>query len=199
MSASTVPARRQPRAIILLHWGSLALILAAVTVVLLREAFDDRGVRLALLDLHRDAGLLVLAATALRLAARLRHARLPAGDDPWPLRLAAAGVHLALYLLLGAQPLLGWALSDARGQHHALFGVLPLPVLSGADADLADTLADWHEGVAWGLAALVALHAAAALWHHYVRGDTVLRAMLPAAEADPGRLEAGLESRSSEV
>lgn len=199
MPGSAIPTRRQPRAIILLHWGTLALILAAVTVVLLREVFDDRVVRLALLNLHRDVGLLVLAATALRLAARLRHARLPAGDDPWPLRLAAAGVHLALYLLLGAQPLLGWALSDARGQHHALFGVLPLPVLSGADTDLADILADWHEGVAWGMAALVALHAAAALWHHYVRGDEVLRAMLPSAEPGAGRLEAGFESRSSEV
>jgi cytochrome b561 len=36
-----------------------------------------------------------------------------------------------------------------------------------------------HEFVAYLLVSLVALHAAAALFHHFVRRDNVLKAMLP--------------------
>jgi cytochrome b561 len=37
-----------------------------------------------------------------------------------------------------------------------------------------------HEVVAWVLIALVALHAAAALFHYFIRGDSILQRMLPA-------------------
>jgi cytochrome b561 len=47
------------------------------------------------------------------------------------------------------------------------------------DPDLADVLTDWHAWAAWGLLALLAAHIAAALWHHWVRRDGVLAAMLP--------------------
>lgn len=186
MSDATAVAR-QPRVLVLLHWGTLALILAGVVAVLLREGLSAALLRRALLDVHRNAGLLVLLATALRLAMRWRlRRRRPVVVLPPLLRLAAGATHLALYALLIGLPLLGWALSDARGQPPLLFGLLPLPVLTGTDPDRAETLADWHETAAWALAALVALHALAALWHHCVRGDAVLRAMWPVRRAaDP--------------
>jgi len=93
---------------------------------------------------------------------------------------AALGAHLALYALLLTLPLLGLATSQAHAVHVRLFGLLQLPMLVPADADLADTLSDWHVWLAWALLVLVALHVAAALWHHAVRRDGVLHAMLPA-------------------
>jgi cytochrome b561 len=60
-----------------------------------------------------------------------------------------------------------------------LFGLLPLPLLVRPDADLADRLGDLHAATAWVLLALVAVHIGAALWHHAVRRDGVLAAMLP--------------------
>ena len=56
---------------------------------------------------------------------------------------------------------------------------MTLPPLVAPDDELADTLADWHAWSAWSLVALIGVHAAAALWHHFVRRDGVLNSMLP--------------------
>jgi cytochrome b561 len=63
---------------------------------------------------------------------------------------------------------------------------LPLPNLVQADSDLADTLTDYHVWAAWGMLALVVAHAAAAWWHHAVRRDGVLTAMLPSVRRPAG-------------
>ena len=90
----------------------------------------------------------------------------------------AALTHLALYLLLACVPLLGWTVSNALGQDVHCFGFL-LPAIAEANEDLADTLQKWHAIAAWSLLALGLVHAMAALWHHFVRHDQVLAAMLP--------------------
>ena len=47
------------------------------------------------------------------------------------------------------------------------------------DRELGYGLQDWHVDAAWVLLALVFGHVAAALWHHYIRRDNVLRSMQP--------------------
>jgi cytochrome b561 len=86
--------------------------------------------------------------------------------------------HLALYALLLALPVLGWAMSSASGTPVHFFG-LTLPPILGEDDDLADTLQVWHVNAAWALLVLATVHVAAALWHHFVRRDRTLRMMLP--------------------
>ena len=54
-----------------------------------------------------------------------------------------------------------------------------MPALVAHDPDLADTLGWWHEQVGWALLGLILVHALAAIYHHKVRRDDVLRAMLP--------------------
>jgi cytochrome b561 len=121
----------------------------------------------------------VLVLFILRVYLRIRLGRLPPQYSASALiRAAAATTHLILYALLLMLPLLGWALSNAAGKSVGLFGV-PLPALVGADEDLADELQTWHVDTAWVLLAIVSLHIAAALWHHFVMRDGVLRTMLP--------------------
>jgi cytochrome b561 len=50
---------------------------------------------------------------------------------------------------------------------------------SASDSELAGVLSDYHVLLAWILLIFVGMHAAAALWHHFVRRDAVLAAMLP--------------------
>jgi polyisoprenoid-binding protein YceI len=59
------------------------------------------------------------------------------------------------------------------------FGVVPLPDLLDKNKELGEALEELHEALAWTLATLVALHVAAALKHHFVDRDVVLRRMLP--------------------
>ncbi len=172
--------QRHPTIVILLHWLTVALILAGVAFVLTREEVGARDLKQLLLEQHRSIGLLVLALVALRLLSRLWHWRsLVRHDLPWFLHLTSVAAHWGLYILLIATPLLGWALTNAHGQDASLFGLPALPPLVDTDLDLADTLADWHALSAWTLLGLIAAHALAALWHHYVRRDGVMNAMLP--------------------
>ena len=165
-----------------LHWGTAVAIVIAVAAMFVRDAIEDRLLRQLLLEIHRQLGMLVLITAALRLAARLRigladHAPGMAGAA---LRRAAGVAHGLLFGLLIALPLLGWALSSAHGITVALRGAVPLPKLVTPDSELADTLSDYHVWLACRASlVLVGMHVAAAAWHHFVRRDAVLRAMLP--------------------
>jgi cytochrome b561 len=178
-SRENIEPVRHPAPMIALHWLTLAALLAGVALVLVREAFDGRAVRYGLLEAHRYAGLLVLALLSVRLAVRMVLAPLPLLAQAAPLaRAAAALVHILLYLLLAAVPMLGWLMSSAHGQNVHFLGV-PLPALTEPDDDFADIVQQWHAIAAWTLLALGAVHGLAALWHHFVRRDAVLAAMLP--------------------
>lgn len=166
-----------PRRLRVLHWLTVICVVMAATFILTRDQLDGRNVRLWLLEGHRHFGLFVLALFAVRVFVRLRVGKLPpSGESPWPMRAAAGLTHIALYALLVTLPLLGWALSSAEGKPVHLFGVT-LPNFVAADEDLADTLQTWHLNAAWVLLGLVCLHIAAALWHHFVMRDGVLRRM----------------------
>jgi cytochrome b561 len=181
---SSLARQKHAPATILLHWGTVIAIVIAVTAIYLRETTEDKWLRQSLLDLHRQLGLLVLCGLALRLAVRYAKGLADhAGQLPAILRCAALLTHLALYLMLLAIPLLGWAASSAHDVKLNLFGLIPLPALVRPDADFADTLDDYHKWAAWALGGLVLMHASAALWHHYFRKDGVLFAMLPTRRA----------------
>jgi superoxide oxidase len=170
----------QPRAIRTLHWLTLLVLVLIITMVLAREGMENKGYRQWALAMHRDLGIFVWLLTWLRLWVRNRMpmANTQADTARWE-RLLVAGVHALLYLLLLAVPLLGWALSSARGQFVELPWIGALPGWPAKDLDLAENLETLHAGAAWALTALAGIHAAVALWHHRFLKDEVLLAMLP--------------------
>lgn len=163
----------------LVHWLIVFCVAMAATLILVRAEVADRGARAWLLEIHRHFGLAVLVLFEIGVVQRIRSRRVPsASHAPPPVRALATLTHFTLYLLLFVQPMLGWALSDAQGKPVHLLGAT-LPALVQPDFDLADTLQAWHQNVAWVLLALVSLHFAAAIWHHFVLRDDVLVKMLP--------------------
>jgi cytochrome b561 len=154
-----------------------------VIQVTLAEMADDlpAGVRkLTLLARHKSVGITILALVILRLAWRAvnEHPALPGNLKPYERTLARL-THLALYVLLFAMPLTGWTMSSARGFPVSWFGFFTLPDLVPKSRPLYDALVMTHQTLAWFLFAVVALHVAAALKHHFVHKDDVLRRMLP--------------------
>jgi cytochrome b561 len=95
------------------------------------------------------------------------------------MRLAAHWSEYALYALLLIQPILGLLQTNAHGERVNLFLLGQLPALIGRDRPLARQLLAAHETVGLLFLGLIALHAAAALYHHLWRRDDTLRAMLP--------------------
>jgi cytochrome b561 len=176
-SPATAPMR--PKKLVVLHWLTVLCLIFAAALILTRDQVDGRVLEQWLLEGHRHFGLLVLLLLLIRVVVRVRAGKLPpAGEHSPIIRIAATVTHIALYGLLLALPLLGWALSDAEDKPVHFLGAT-LPAIVGADEDLADQLQLLHTDAAWLLLGLVTLHVGAALVHHFVLRDGTLRMMLP--------------------
>jgi cytochrome b561 len=163
-----------------LHWLLALMILGSLAVGLYMTGLPFSPERLKLYNWHKWAGVTILVLSALRLLWRLTH-RPPASPPmpAWQLR-ASLMAHAVLYALFFAVPLAGWAYSSAAGFPVVLFGVLPLPDFVAPDRALSETLKPVHQWLAYALAAVIVLHVAAALKHHFVDRDGLLLRMMPA-------------------
>ncbi len=164
---------------IALHWLLAAAILAAWWIGWDAASLALSPRKLRLVSWHKWLGVSILALSLVRLGWRLAHRPPPpVVTSPVQARLASA-VHRALYVLFIAIPLLGWAYSGAAGVPVVFLARIPLPAIAPENELLAAVLGTAHRWGAWTLVALAALHAAAALRHHFVLHDDVLRRMLP--------------------
>ena len=165
---------------IALHWIMLSLIVATYTAMDIKSIFPKGSSgREAIAIWHYAFGLSVFCLVWLRLTARLA-GQAPAVRPALPAvqaRLAKA-VHFALYALMIGLPLLGWLTLSARGKPVPFFGA-ELPALIGKSQEMARWLKEIHESIATAGYFLIGLHAAAALYHHYLKRDNTLKLMLP--------------------
>jgi cytochrome b561 len=174
--------RRYDPVTITLHWLTAALV---ITLFALAETwgFLPRGtpLRKGAQSLHISLGLLLTVVLVVRLFWRSgRGRRLPPASSGLQ-HLAAKTAHYALYLLLVAQVVLAFLYRWAQGEPFQFFGLFSVPTAFAPDHDLAELFGGLHYDVAWIIIGLAAVHAVAALVHHHVLRDGVLRRMLPGA------------------
>lgn len=162
------------------HWAVAVLIALMLIIGFTMGDMENGPDKFRLYGLHKSLGITVLALAALRLMWRFFDKPPPLPDSmPRNQKMAAGLAHWGLYALLFAMPLSGWLLSSAAGFTVSLFGLFTLPDLVSANKMLREFMEETHETVATLIIALVCVHAAAALWHHFYHRDTVLRRMLP--------------------
>lgn len=140
-----------------------------------------------LIQLHKSFGITVLLLAVMRLLWRISHTPppLPTTDPAWQ-RFAASATHGLVYVLMFAIPLTGWVMvsSSPMNLNTVLFGVIPwphlppFPTLANREY-LAELLHTLHELGGNILIVLLLLHMGAALKHHLINKDHVLRRMLP--------------------
>jgi cytochrome b561 len=164
---------------IILHWAMLLLIAAVYAAIELRTFFPKgSGIREGFKTWHFMLGLTVLALVLVRIAVRLLTRSPPIIPAPpkWQ-QLASRATHGALYALMIGMPLAGWMILSAKGVPVPFFGT-ELPALIAPDKALGDWIKEIHETAGTVGYWLIALHAAAALAHHYFWKDNTLRRML---------------------
>lgn len=168
----------------LLHWLMAVLIAAQWVLGKVGHEMARSPAKLDVLTWHKSLGVLLLLLALLRLAWRLagRVPLPPAQSSAWKVR-AAHIVHGALYALLVAIPLSGWVMVSAKNMPFSVFWLLPWPDIVPPGESLGEAAEEVHEALAVLLLALVLVHVAAALWHHLVLKDDVLRRMLSGSRA----------------
>lgn len=171
---------RYTRTTMTLHWLMAVLIFGIVPLGIYMHDLPLSPGKLQFYSYHKWIGVTIFMLVVLRLLWRATHTppALPASMPRWQQR-ASQIVHVGLYGLLLAVPLSGWLMSSAKGFKTVWFGVLPLPDLMAKNKVLGEFLSEIHEVLSFTLVALVLLHVAAALRHHFVERDDVLRRMLP--------------------
>jgi cytochrome b561 len=157
----------------------LALFAAMIPLGLYTTGLPLGVHKLRMYALHKSIGLTVLALAAVRLAWRAAERRPTLPPTPDWQRRAAQATHVPLYVLMLAIPVSGWLFNSAAGFPLQWFGTVNLPAIASASPALKRIARELHETGVWLLVVLVAMHAAAALKHHFVDRDRTLLLMLP--------------------
>jgi len=166
-----------------LHWALLTLLAFQMIAVQFVDAFPrDSAGRAFMLASHESIGMTVLLLVLVRLTWRASN-EAPLEYGPLWQQQVARLTHVSMYALMIVIPLVGYVVASARGQDPVFFGA-GLPAVVGRDRTLARSTKEIHEVLSWVLVAIVVAHAGAALWHHFVARDDVLRRMLPRRYAE---------------
>ena len=168
---------------IVFHWMIAALFAGQVVLgIFMTGLADDEPAKFGLYQWHKSFGLLILLLALVRLAWRLinRAPDLPAGMRAFE-RRAARLAHVFLYGAIVLVPVTGWAFVSSSPLGIPTFAFylivvphLPVPVSDTAEAVLQRV----HTSLALISAAVAILHIGAALRHHFVLKDAVLRRMI---------------------
>jgi len=161
------------------HWLTAALVLTSIPIGLTMVNVPNLGsTGDTLFHLHRSIGALVLLITVMRLIYRLGHPAPPLpADMPALQQSAARATHWALYALLIVQPIMGWIATSAYRAPVLFFWMFELPPIWKEDRPFSEAMFRVHMSVGIVIAALICVHIAAALYHHFIVKDRVLMSM----------------------
>ncbi|HAD25593.1 MAG TPA: hypothetical protein DCF61_07645 [Alphaproteobacteria bacterium] len=162
-----------------LHWVMAVLVLLMLAAGSQMLSASDAEKAEATIG-HSAAGLLVLGLLIIRFGYRLRHTppALP-GDLPvWQSRMAVWN-HRAFYLLIFVQAVAGIGAAATAPYEVLTAGIMPLSALAADDPVWFARFVALHKLNALLIAILAGIHIAAALYHHFVRKDGILRRMWP--------------------
>jgi cytochrome b561 len=174
--AATAEAQHFTTVSRILHW--LTAILVFTTLLVGFAMVSTVSDYATLLKIHKTLGVIILAVVIIRVVNRLTHRPPPLPSTVGRFEhILVVTSEMALYALLLAQPLVGWAMVSAAGHPVVVFGSLRLPGIAPVDVDLYSVLRETHSVFAFLLVAIVAAHVSAVLLHSVTLRDRMLARM----------------------
>lgn len=171
----------------LLHWGIAGLILFLLGLgVYMTEIVTDVYAQFALVQTHKSWGFTVFILALIRVIWRFMSRAPDLPDHMGSLeRVCAQCGHMALYILMFALPISGWLMASSSEMQemysikNMVFGLFEMPdPFPTGDKGLSDLFKLIHKYCAIALGLILLGHAGAALKHHFVDRDNVLRRMI---------------------
>ena len=159
------------------HWAIVLLIALAYLAIEIRGPKGSDS-RVFWTSVHLWAGTLVLTLAILRLLWRLWRPAPPDVNTNPLLAFLARLVHLALYVFIFAQPLLGMLMVNTGGHPVTLAGLNLNITLVGADPAARGALKTLHVLLGNAFYWVIGVHALAAIGHQVIFRDRTLQRML---------------------
>ena len=163
---------------ILLHWTMAIMMMGLVALGLIMVRMSISVTKLQFYGWHKEWGMLALMFVIVRLTWRLRSINPSLDAIPQWEELAARAVHWAFYFFMFALPITGWLITSSADLPVSFFGLFTFPnLISGNEANriLFSTI---HEWLGYTLIATFCMHTGAALKHHFINKDNIMRRML---------------------
>lgn len=160
------------------HWLLFLMLTFSVIAGNFLAEMPKGAEKLQAAGMHKSFGAILLALILARLVWRLINVvpKAPEGITAIEVLMAHA-MHWLLYALMLAQPISGILMSQAAGFPVSFFGMFEFPVLLEKNMPMAEFFRGAH-GVIWILLVTAVLgHVGAAMYHHFIRKDDVLRRM----------------------
>ncbi len=178
LPTSSAGARRYGAWAITAHWALFVLLVVVGILGLLHDSWPKHS-QAFWINVHALFGLSLWTLLILRFAGRLKYPPPPAAAE---LSVAnaqlARAVHLTLYALLFIIPIFGIVTFIWHGRSLDL-GLVQLNFGVAKNPAIFEPTEDIHGYLAYGVFGLATAHAAAALWHHFIKHDGALRRMWP--------------------
>ena len=189
-AAAVTETPRYDRTSILLHWVTAGLVVSLWCIAQVIDLFPRGMPRITVRSLHILLGVTLGVILVVRVRWRMTSGRRLPLALPVLAGHAARAVHYTLYVLIAATVALGIANAWVRGDR--IFALFTIPKLAPGNPRLKEAVGNLHGWMANTVLILAALHAAAALTHHFVLRDGVLRRMLPGSRQKPDQVRSTL-------
>ncbi len=163
----------------LLHWFSAVAIFfmfgLGITMINMRLS----PMKLEMFIVHKSIGMTLLLIIIVRVLWRLLN---PAPNPSKTLSLTQRKIvflgQIFMYALLFCIPMSGWIINSAANFPLQWFGLFEVPVITAPDIMIQDNAKTAHLFLVCTLGFVVTLHIVAALRHHWILKNDILKRML---------------------
>ena len=164
------------------HWLLFLMLTFSIVAGNFLASLPKGAEKLQAAGMHKSFGAVILMLIMLRLVWKLINVSPKLPDETTAAEaFIAKAMHWGLYALMFAQPLAGIMMSQSAGIPVSFFGLFEFPVFLDKNPELAKTFLSIH-GTVWILLVIAVVgHAGAALHHHFIKKDNVLKQMTTGA------------------
>ena len=162
---------------IIFHWVMAILMVGLIALGLIMVRMPINIQKLQFYGWHKEFGLLVLMLVIVRLTWRLRNVNPSLNIPAWE-EFFARAVHWTFYFFMFVIPITGWLITSSADLPVSFFGLFTLPNIVHASEPNRVLYSEIHEWLGYALIAVFCLHTLAALKHHFINKDDILRRML---------------------
>ena len=161
----------------LLHWIMSIIVIVMLVVGFLMDNYIEPPLKWQLYGIHEATGIVVLSLVIIRLLWKFYNTNvlLPADLSNWQKKAANININL-LYLLMLLMPISGFFMTILSNHHIDFYGLFTINSFA-QDLQFAKIFKKIHKKAALLFTALIILHILAALYHHFIRKDNVLKRM----------------------